>query len=127
MKIFVSISVHSWFLFGVLAAAPLDDRITAFKAATTQNEAAVSEILKTGLAEKRSAEAFAATRTWLTANPSESAPLLFQAAQAAEFAGEPQDALAFYRKFLKNPNPDATQAAQATLAGPAPDASGIHD
>ncbi len=103
-------------LFTLAQAAPLDDRITAFKAATTQNEAAVSEILQLGLTEQRSAEAFAATRTWLTANPSESAPFLFQAAQAAEFAGEPQDALAFYRKFLKNPNPDATQAAKATTA-----------
>lgn len=116
MKTFMSIGVHSWFLFGVLAAAPLDDRITAFKAAATQNEASVTEILKTGLQEQRSAEAFAATRSWLTANPSESAPLLFQAAKAAEYAGEWNDALSFYRKFLKLPNPDATMAGEATTA-----------
>ena len=64
-------------------ASPLDDRITAFKAAATQKEGDVAELLKTGLQEQRSAEAFAATRAWLTANPSESAPLLFQAAKAA--------------------------------------------
>ena len=103
-------------LITLAQAAPLDDRITAFKAATTQNEAAVAEILKTGLAEKRSAEAFAATRAWLTANPSESAPLLFQAAQAAEFAGEWKDALSFYRKFLKQPSPDAAMAGEAATS-----------
>lgn len=97
-------------------AAPLDDRITAFKAAATQNEAAVTDLLKTGLAEQRSAEAFAATRAWLTANPSESAQLLFHAAKAAEYAGEWNDALSFYRKFLKLPNPDATMAGEATTA-----------
>lgn len=97
-------------------ASPLDDRITAFKAAATQNEASVTDLLKTGLAEQRSAEAFAATRAWLTANPSESAQLLFHAAKAAEYAGEWNDALSFYRKFLKLPNPDATMAGEATAA-----------
>ena len=97
-------------------AAPLDDRISSFKSATTQNEAAVTDILRTGLSEKRSAEAFTATRTWLTANPSESPALLYLAAQSAEFAGEPQDAISFYRKFLKQPNLDAAQAEQAATA-----------
>ena len=101
---------------GMAYASPLDDRIKAFRAAATQNEADVAEILKTGLTEQRSAEAFAATRAWLTANPSESATLLFQAAKAAEFAGEWNDALSFYGKFLKLPNPDTAMAGEATTS-----------
>ena len=113
MKIFVSISVHSWFLFGVLAAAPLDDRITAFKSATTQNEAAVSEILQLGLTENRSALAFAAANPWLAANAAESPKFLFLAAQSAEFAGEWRPALSFYRKLLKKSDLDPATAAIA--------------
>ncbi len=97
-------------------ATPLDDRIKDFRAAATQKEADVTELLKTGLQEHRSAEVFAATRSWLTANPTESAPLLYHAAKTAEYAGEWKDALSFYRKFLKQPNPDATIAGEATVA-----------
>ena len=97
-------------------ASPLDERIATFRAAATQKESEVADLLKTGLAEQRSAEAFAATRAWLTANQSESAPLLFQAAKTAELAGEPQDALSFYRKFLKQPNLEPAQAVEAATA-----------
>ncbi|MFM2170699.1 MAG: hypothetical protein RI957_928, partial [Verrucomicrobiota bacterium] len=97
-------------------ASPLDDRISSFKSAATQNESAVADILRVGLAEKRSAEALATTRAWLTANPTDSAALLLLAAQSAEFAGELQDAVSFYRKFLKQPNLDATQAEQAATS-----------
>jgi len=113
MKTFVSISVHSWFLLSVLTAAPLDDRITAFKAATTQNEAAVSEILKLGLTENRSALAFAAVKPWLADNAVESTRFLFLAAQSAEFAGEWRQAISFYRKLLKKSDLDASTAALA--------------
>ena len=113
MKTFVSISVHSWFLLSVLTAAPLDDRITAFKAAATQNEAAVSEILQLGLTENRSALAFAAVKPWLANNPAENTKFLFLAAQSAEFAGEWRPALSFYRKLLKKSDLDASTAAIA--------------
>lgn len=98
---------------GFAVAAPLDDRITAFKAAPTQTEAAVSEILGLGLTETRSALAFAAVKPWLAANTSESAKLLFQAAQSAEFAGEWRQAVSFYRKLLKLRELDAATAAIA--------------
>lgn len=94
-------------------AAPLDDRITAFKAATTQNEAAVVEILQLGLTENRSALAFAAVNPWLAGNTAESTKFLFLAAQSAEFAGEWRQALSLYRKLLKQADLDADTAAIA--------------
>ncbi|WP_338687748.1 tetratricopeptide repeat protein [Haloferula helveola] len=97
----MSIGVHSWFLAALVAASPLDDRIAAFKEAPTQTEGAVADILKTGLAERRSALAIAAVKPWLNANPSDSQSLLFQAGQAAEFAGDWTAAASFYRKLLK--------------------------
>ncbi|HSF91858.1 MAG TPA: hypothetical protein VLA51_06600 [Paracoccaceae bacterium] len=44
------------------SATPLDDQITAFKAAPTQTEAAVSQILQSGLKEYRSAVTFATVK-----------------------------------------------------------------
>ncbi|MGB1128885.1 MAG: tetratricopeptide repeat protein, partial [Haloferula sp.] len=101
---------------GPLQGTPLDDQIAAFKEARTQTEGAVSGILKTGLSEKRSALAFAAVKPWLTANPSDSQQLLFQAAQAAEYAGDWTSAASFYRKLLKQPNLNAGTAAVAVPA-----------
>jgi outer membrane protein assembly factor BamD (BamD/ComL family) len=100
-------------LITLAQAAPLDDRITAFKAATTQNEAAVSEILQLGLTENRSALAFAAVKPWLADNAAESTRFLFLAAQSAEFAGEWRQALSLYRKLLKQGDLDAATAAVA--------------
>ncbi len=94
-------------------AAPLDDRITAFKAAPTQTETAVGEILELGLTEHRSALAFAAVKPWLAANAAESAKLLFASAQSAELAGEWRQAVSFYRKLLKLKNLDAATAGAA--------------
>jgi len=94
-------------------AAPLDDRITAFKSAATQNEPAVSEILQLGLTENRSALAFAAVKPWLAQNEANSVKFLFLAAQSAEFAGEWRQAVSFYRKLLKSPDIDASTAAIA--------------
>jgi outer membrane protein assembly factor BamD (BamD/ComL family) len=108
LTLFLSLSLLSH-------AAPLDDRITAFKAATTQNEAAVSEILQLGLSEQRSALAFAAVNPWLASNPVESPKFLFLAAQSAEFAGEWRQALSLYRKLLKKADLDA---ATASIAAP---------
>jgi outer membrane protein assembly factor BamD (BamD/ComL family) len=100
---------------GCAVAAPLDDRIAAFKAAPTQTENAVSGILELGLSENRSALAFAAVKPWLTTNAAESAKLIFLAAQSAEFAGEWRQAVSFYRKLLKMGNLDA---ATASIAAP---------
>ena len=95
-------------------ASPLDDRVTAFKSATIQNEAAVTEILQLGLAENRSALAFATVKPWLAQNEASSAKFLFLSAQTAEFAGEWRQSVSFYRKLLKSPDIDATTAAIAT-------------
>ena len=108
--------VAGLFGIGTVIAAPLDDRITAFEAAATQTEGAVAEILKTGLAENRSALAFAAVKPWLTAHPELSENTLFQAAQAAERSSEWSSAASFYRKLLKNPKVNGQIAAQAAPA-----------
>lgn len=113
---FVSIGVHSWFLFGSLAAAPLDDRIAAFDQAAEQTESAVSALLQAGLQENRSALAFASVKPWLTAHPNLSQKLAFQAGQAAERAGEWNAAASFYRKLLKHPKVDGNLAAEAVPA-----------
>ena len=114
-KAFVLICVHSWFVSSTFAA-PLDDQISAFKKAQTQNEAAVIQILQTGIREHRSARAFAAVQPWLNANPAESQNLLFYAGQAAEFAGQAKLAVSFYRKLLKKNAPNPNLAAQAAPA-----------
>lgn len=103
-------------LLGLANASPLDDRIQTFRKAQTQKEADVAELLKLGIQEQRCAEAFAATRGWLTSNQSESAELLMQAAKAAEYASEWKDAVSFYRKLLKQTNLDATVAGEAVTA-----------
>ncbi|HEX5791436.1 MAG TPA: hypothetical protein VFY13_09780, partial [Luteolibacter sp.] len=107
-------SIAAFTVFGspLLDASPLDDRITAFQKARDQNEAAVLEILRAGLGENRSAQAFAATRGWLTHNPKTSADLTYQAAQVAERAGDLAAAVSFYRKLVDNPQCDAAIAAE---------------
>ena len=103
-------------LVGSALAAPLDDQMAAFKSAPTQTEGAVSQILQTGIKEHRSAEAFAAVRSWLAANPTSSQALLFHAGQAAEFGGEWEEAVGFYRKMLRADRPDGRLAAIAVPA-----------
>lgn len=98
------------------SASPLDDKIKSFSEATTPTPAQASEILKLGLEQNRSLEAFNAVKRWLTNNPVDSPQLLQQAAQAAERAGEGTLALGFYRKLLANPAIDANIAAQAVPA-----------
>jgi tetratricopeptide (TPR) repeat protein len=108
----------SFLLFSVAmtVAAPLDDQITAFKSAPTQTEDAVSRILKSGLDEQRSAQAFAAVKPWLTANPSTSQDTIYQAARSAEYAADWSSAVSFYRKLLKNPSVDPAIAGVAVPA-----------
>lgn len=98
---------------GCLTAAPLDDRVKAFKAAPTQTETAVSEILELGLTENRSAFAFAAVKPWLAENAVESQKFLFTAARSAEYAGEWRQAVSLYRKLLKLGDLEASTAAIA--------------
>lgn len=100
-------------VLGCATAAPLDDRITAYKAASKQTEADVTAILELGLSEKRSALAFAAVKPWLAANSAENPKFLFLAAQSAEFAGEWRQSVSFYRKLLKLKDLDAATAAVA--------------
>ena len=98
---------------GLATAAPLNDRIKAFKAAPTQTEAAVSEILELGLTENQSAVAFASVKPWLANSTAESAKFLFLAARSAEYAGESRQAVSLYRKLLKLGDIDATTASIA--------------
>ena len=99
---------------GFANAAPLDDRIKAFKAAGTQTDSAVSEILELGLTENRSAVAFACVKPWLASNATESPKLIFLAAQNSEYAGEWKQAVSFYRKLLKMQNVDDATIIAAT-------------
>jgi outer membrane protein assembly factor BamD (BamD/ComL family) len=98
------------------SAAPLDEKIQAFSDARNPTPAQASEILKLGLEQNRSLEAFNAVKRWLNNNPVDSPQLLQQAAQAAERAGEGTLAIGFYRKLLDNPAVDANIAAQAVPA-----------
>lgn len=97
-------------------AAPLDDQIAAFDKARPQNEAAVQRVLDAGLAEGRSAEAYAAVAAWLDTNAIQSQPLLFAAGRAAERAGEWSAATAFYRQLIENPKVDPRLAGEAVPA-----------
>lgn len=101
------------FSIGKVEASPLDDRIASFREAQTQEASAVLEILSLAIKEHRCARGFVAVRPWFTANPTDSQQLLFAAGQAAEFAGEWEEAVGFYRKLLKNPKVDAKLASQA--------------
>lgn len=87
-------------------ASPLDDQIKAFEASQTQTEGPVINILTTGMKEHRTAEAFAKVKPWLTANPSTSQKLLFNAGQSAKYAGKWPEAVSFYRKLLKGKSID---------------------
>ena len=91
-------------------ASKLDDQIAAFKKATaTQTEAVVTQILETGIAEHRSAEAKAAVQPWLNRNHLQTNRAMFHAARAAEFSGQWQTAVGLYQRLLqlKNVNPSS--------------------
>jgi len=95
---------------GPVGATPLDDKIAAFKAADTQTEAAVADLLKVGLSEERAAEALVAVRPWLTANTPRSQAALFYAGRAMHYSGDWSDAVIFYRKLLKSKSVDGRLA-----------------
>ena len=102
-------------VYSALGSA-LDNQIEAFENAANQNEGQVANILKTGISEGRSAEAFIKVKPWLTQNPGQSASLLYYAGQAAERSGEWTDAVSYYRKLLKNKNQNAQLAAYVVPA-----------
>ena len=104
------------FTAATAVAAPLDDQIAAFAKARPQDAAGVQRILDAGLAEGRSAQAYAAVAGWLDANAVSSQPLLFAAARSAEYAGEWSVAASLYRQLLENPQVDPGLAAEATPA-----------
>jgi hypothetical protein len=109
---FVILSLLGYFVIGhsSFLTAQLDDQIEAFRKAPEQKEADVIKILQSGIGEHRSAKAFASVQGWLNANPTESQELLYFAAQTAEYAGEWNVAVSFYRKFLKKKNLNAGAA-----------------
>lgn len=98
-------------------ASPLDDRIEAFDdAAVVPDQAAVTQLLKTGVQEKRSAEALAAVQAWLNRNDLSASEGLLYAGQAAERSGQWLDALGYYQRLLSNDKPNAEQAGYAVDA-----------
>lgn len=112
------LTAFTFYLFATchIMASPLDDQIKAFENSQTQTEASVIGILTTGIAEHRSAEAFAKVNPWLTANLSNSQKLLSLAGQAADQAGKWPEAVSFYRKLLKDNALDATIGAEAVTS-----------
>ena len=104
------------FAAATAVAAPLDDQIAAFAKARPQDAADVQRVLDAGLAEGRSAQAYAAVAGWLNANAVSAQPLLFAAARSAEYAGEWSVAASLYRQLLENPQVDPGLAAEATPA-----------
>ncbi|MFM8952699.1 MAG: hypothetical protein ACKOOF_06520, partial [Planctomycetaceae bacterium] len=101
------------FVAATATAAPLDDQIAAFAKARPQDAAGVQRVLDAGLAEGRSAQAYAAVAAWLDANAVSAQPLLFAAARSAEFAGEWSVAASLYRQLLENPQVDPRLAGEA--------------
>ena len=98
-------------------ASPLDDRITAFNDATAaQDQGVVTQILKLGVQENRSAEALAAVQPWLNRNDLNSGEGLFYAGQAAERSGLWLDAIGYYQRLLLSNKPNAQQAGVAADA-----------
>ena len=95
-------------------ASPLDDRVKAFSDVTTaQDQNAVTQILKLGVQENRSAEAIAAVQPWLNRNALSNGEGLFYAGQAAERAGQWLDAIGYYQRLLVSDKPNAQQAGVA--------------
>ena len=109
--------VFLFLAFATANAAPLDDQIAAFKKApATQNEAAVTQLLKTGIGEHRSAEALATAQPWLNRNYPQTQQALFYAGQAAEYAGEWLAAVGYYQRLLQVPKVAPKAAGVATEA-----------
>ena len=98
-------------------ASPLDNQIAAFKQANaTQTEANVTTILKTGVAEHRSAEAMAVVQPWLNRNLLRTQPAMFHAARAAEYSGQWQTAVGLYQRLLQVKDVNANAAGIAVDA-----------
>lgn len=95
-------------------AAPLDDQIAAFS--KVPSETAAKTILKTGLAEHRSAEALASVQSWLNRNHLETQPALFYAARAADLSGQWIEAIGYYQRLLQTKDVDPGQAGVAVDA-----------
>jgi tetratricopeptide (TPR) repeat protein len=98
-------------------ATPLDDQMAAFlKAPDTQPESAVTAMLKTGLAERRSAEALAKAQAWFNRNQPKSQATLFYGGRVAEYSGKSLQAVSFYRRLLKMAKVDRKFADTAASA-----------
>lgn len=95
-------------------ASTLDDRIASFNdPASVQDQGVVTQILKTGVQESRSAEALSAVQSWLNRNTMTNGEGLFYAGQAAERSGQWLDAIGYYQRLLASEKPNAQQAGQA--------------
>jgi len=100
-----------------LAATPLDDQMAAFaKDPERQSEGALINVLKSGLKEQRSAEAYVAARPWLARRQPASQDGLYHAGLVAEYAGEWSAATDFYKALLNNSKPDARLAGMAVTS-----------
>ena len=82
----------------------------------TQSEAAILDLLKSGISEGKPTQAIAETRRWLRQNIPENITLLYHAGRAAELSGDARGAAALYQQYLKKADPKAASAGLAIVA-----------
>lgn len=102
-----------WLACTPATAAPLDDRIKAFKEAGKQTDPMVLAVLESGLGEVRSAQALAAVKTWLSTQSTNNTDLIYKAALTAERAGDATMASGLYRKLLMQQGLDGKLATES--------------
>ncbi|MDB4576501.1 tetratricopeptide repeat protein [Akkermansiaceae bacterium] len=110
---------------GIIAMAALPDafgqtfaekRSAMSSSLETQSEAAILDLLKSGISEGKPTQAIAETRRWLRQNIPENITLLYQAGRAAELSGDARGAAALYQQYLKKADPKAASAGLAIVA-----------
>ncbi|MFT5106679.1 MAG: tetratricopeptide (TPR) repeat protein, partial [Pseudoalteromonas tetraodonis] len=98
-------------------AASFDEQRAAMSGAvSTQPEAAIVDLLKSGLDESKPTQAFAEAQKWLRQNLSEDAMLLYYAARCAELSGDARAAAALYQQYLKKADPKSDTTGVAVIA-----------
>ena len=95
---------------GIIAMAALPDalgqtfaekRSAMSSGLETQPEAAILDLLKSGISEGKPTQAIAETRRWLRQNIPEDITLLYHAGRTAELSGDARGAAALYQQYLK--------------------------
>ena len=81
-----------------------------------QPESAILSLLKTGIKEGKPTQANAAAQKWLRQNMPEDEILLYYAGRAAELSGDWEDAIVFYRQYLRKADLESEYADNAVYA-----------